>query len=169
MTVSEYNQTVDKYSDNLYRFVLKNIKDEDKAKDIVQDLRRGNYEAAKVDYKRFVAGTNALSALRRYDEIHNVHVQLVAAIEATVGILKGKVQRGLHDLPNGTYIFKSEHIDIVIKVKEGTVLMNRKVDALGLTKEEWELAKKGKPAAIVEAVENDLRKNAKPLAGWLGL
>ena len=37
MTVSEYNQTVDKYSDNLYRFVLKNIKDEDKAKDIVQD------------------------------------------------------------------------------------------------------------------------------------
>ena len=37
MTVKEYNQSVDDYSDNLYRFVLKNIKDEDKAKDIVQD------------------------------------------------------------------------------------------------------------------------------------
>ncbi len=28
---------MDDYSDNLYRFVLKNIKDEDKAKDIIQD------------------------------------------------------------------------------------------------------------------------------------
>ncbi len=37
MTVAEYNDSVDKYSDNLYRFVLKNIRDEDKAKDIVQD------------------------------------------------------------------------------------------------------------------------------------
>ena len=27
MTVKEYNQCVDDYSDNLYRFVLKNIKD----------------------------------------------------------------------------------------------------------------------------------------------
>jgi RNA polymerase sigma factor (sigma-70 family) len=37
MTVADYNDSVDKYSDNLYRFVLKNIKDNDKAKDIVQD------------------------------------------------------------------------------------------------------------------------------------
>ncbi|MCB0402728.1 MAG: RNA polymerase sigma factor [Flavobacteriales bacterium] len=37
MTVKEYNQCVDTYADNLFRFVLKNIKDEEKAKDIVQD------------------------------------------------------------------------------------------------------------------------------------
>ncbi len=37
MTVEEFNQTVDLYADNLYRFILKNIKDEDKARDIVQD------------------------------------------------------------------------------------------------------------------------------------
>lgn len=37
MTVAEYNQCVDSYSDALYRFVLKHIKDEDMAKDIVQD------------------------------------------------------------------------------------------------------------------------------------
>ncbi len=37
MTVREYNQCVDTYSDNLFRFDLKNIKDEEKAKDIVQD------------------------------------------------------------------------------------------------------------------------------------
>jgi len=36
MTVKEYNQCVDQFSDNVYRFILKNMKDEDKAKDIVQ-------------------------------------------------------------------------------------------------------------------------------------
>lgn len=28
---------MDLYADNVYRFILKNIKDEDKAKDVVQD------------------------------------------------------------------------------------------------------------------------------------
>jgi len=37
MTAKEYNTSVDTYADGVYRFVLKNIKDEDKAKDIVQD------------------------------------------------------------------------------------------------------------------------------------
>ncbi len=37
MTVKEYNNSVEQYSDNIYRFVLKNIKDTEKAKDIVQD------------------------------------------------------------------------------------------------------------------------------------
>ncbi len=37
MTVNEYNTTVDLYSDNLYRFILKHIKDKDIANDIVQD------------------------------------------------------------------------------------------------------------------------------------
>jgi RNA polymerase sigma-70 factor (ECF subfamily) len=37
MTVKEYNQSVDTHADAVFRFVLKNIKDEDKAKDIVQD------------------------------------------------------------------------------------------------------------------------------------
>lgn len=37
MNVDQYNTSVDLYSDNLYRFILKNIKDEDKAKDVVQD------------------------------------------------------------------------------------------------------------------------------------
>jgi RNA polymerase sigma factor (sigma-70 family) len=37
MTIEEYNSCVDSFSDNIFRFILKNIKDEDKAKDIVQD------------------------------------------------------------------------------------------------------------------------------------
>jgi RNA polymerase sigma factor (sigma-70 family) len=37
MTVEEYNRSVDLYSDNVYRFILKNVKDQAQAKDIVQD------------------------------------------------------------------------------------------------------------------------------------
>jgi RNA polymerase sigma-70 factor (ECF subfamily) len=37
MTVAEYNQCVDEYADGLYRFVLKNLHDEDNARDIVQE------------------------------------------------------------------------------------------------------------------------------------
>ena len=37
MNVREYNIAVDKYSDGVYRFILKNIRDEERAKDIVQE------------------------------------------------------------------------------------------------------------------------------------
>ncbi len=37
MTTTEYNHCVDDFADGVYRFILKNIKDEEKAKDIVQD------------------------------------------------------------------------------------------------------------------------------------
>lgn len=37
MTVEEYNKAVDQYADNLYRFVLKNLKDDHMSNDIVQD------------------------------------------------------------------------------------------------------------------------------------
>lgn len=37
MTPGEYNSSVDLYSDGAYRFILKNIRDKDKARDIVQD------------------------------------------------------------------------------------------------------------------------------------
>jgi RNA polymerase sigma-70 factor (ECF subfamily) len=37
MNVKEYNQAVDLYSDGIYRFILKNIRDEERARDIVQD------------------------------------------------------------------------------------------------------------------------------------
>ena len=37
MNTVEFNKTVDLYSDNLYRFILKSIRDADMANDIVQD------------------------------------------------------------------------------------------------------------------------------------
>jgi RNA polymerase sigma factor (sigma-70 family) len=37
MTATEFNTCVDLYADNLFRFILKNVRDKDVAKDIVQD------------------------------------------------------------------------------------------------------------------------------------
>ncbi len=37
MTVKDYNKAVEDFSNGIYRFILKNIKDEDKARDVVQD------------------------------------------------------------------------------------------------------------------------------------
>jgi len=37
MNSKEYNQSVDLYSDNIYRFILKNLRDEERSRDIVQD------------------------------------------------------------------------------------------------------------------------------------
>ncbi len=53
MSIEEYNAAVDKYSDNVYRFILKNIKDEEKAKDIVQDAFEKLWvKAENVPYKK---------------------------------------------------------------------------------------------------------------------
>lgn len=53
MTVSEYNSSVDRYSDNLFRFLLKNIKDEEKAKDLVQDTYEKLWmKVEEVNYKK---------------------------------------------------------------------------------------------------------------------
>ena len=46
MTVEEYNKSVDLYADGIYRFVLKTLKDQEKAKDTVQD----SYEKLWVKY-----------------------------------------------------------------------------------------------------------------------
>ena len=37
MTVKEYNRSVEEYSDSVYRFIRANLKDDDRANDIVQD------------------------------------------------------------------------------------------------------------------------------------
>jgi RNA polymerase sigma factor (sigma-70 family) len=37
MSIEHFNRCVDDHSDSVYRFILKNIKDQEKARDIVQD------------------------------------------------------------------------------------------------------------------------------------
>lgn len=47
MTVAEYNSCADLYSDGVYRFILKNIKDDDTANDIVQESYVRMWERVK--------------------------------------------------------------------------------------------------------------------------
>lgn len=74
MTVKEFNQAVDLYSDGVYRFVLKNIKDEDKAKDIVQDTyeklwkKHAEVNSAKVKSYLFSTAYHTLIDLTRREK-----------------------------------------------------------------------------------------------------
>jgi len=52
MTVKEYNISVEKYADSVYRFIRANLKDDDRSNDVVQDsyekLWRFQLEYAKI-------------------------------------------------------------------------------------------------------------------------
>ena len=53
MTVEEYNISVDEYADGVYRFIIHHIRDEEKAKDIVQDTYIKLWEKVKeVEYSK---------------------------------------------------------------------------------------------------------------------
>ena len=79
MTIKEYNNSVDSYSDGLYRFVLKNIKNPDMARDIVQDSfeklwKRVNdvsYEKVK-SYLFTTAYHTLIDAIRRDKRIEKI-------------------------------------------------------------------------------------------------
>lgn len=74
MTVREYNESVDAYSDNLFRFVLKNIKNEDKAKDIVQDTyvkfweKKDDVNPSKIKSYLFTTAYHTLIDVTRRDK-----------------------------------------------------------------------------------------------------
>ena len=72
MTVTEYNSCVNQYADGVFRFILKNIKDKDKAKDIVQDafeklwIKLTDIDAVSVkSYLFTIAYNTMLDTIRR--------------------------------------------------------------------------------------------------------
>lgn len=53
MTTAEYNKVVDLYADNAYRFVYKNIRDKERARDIVQDsFEKMWVNVEKIDFEK---------------------------------------------------------------------------------------------------------------------
>jgi RNA polymerase sigma factor (sigma-70 family) len=72
MTANEYNLCVDEHADAVYRFILKNIRDKDKAKDIVQDtfeklwIKLADIDATKVKSYLFTSAYHTMiDAIRR--------------------------------------------------------------------------------------------------------
>jgi RNA polymerase sigma factor (sigma-70 family) len=74
MTVAEYNKSVDDYSDGVYHFIFKNLKNEEKAKDVVQDtyeklwLKVDDVSAEKVKAYLFTAAYHTMIDLIRKDK-----------------------------------------------------------------------------------------------------
>ena len=74
MTIAEYNKSVDDFSDGLYRFILNNIKDEEKTKDIIQDtyeklwLKISNVSYEKVKSYLFTAAYHTMIDLIRKEK-----------------------------------------------------------------------------------------------------
>ncbi len=74
MTVNEYNKSVELFSDRIYRFILKSIKDVHKAEDIVQDSYEklwknvDNVNFAKVKSYLFRTAYNTMIDIIRKDK-----------------------------------------------------------------------------------------------------
>ena len=66
MTDRDFNQCVDNYSDGLYRFILHNMRDDEEAKDVVQDtfekmwMKHKDVEAAKAKSYLFTTGYHTM-------------------------------------------------------------------------------------------------------------
>lgn len=78
MTVEEYNRAVDAYADNIYRFVLKNLKDTHTSSDIVQDtfeklwMRLENVSALKVKTYLFTTAYHTMIDHTRKEKKYTV-------------------------------------------------------------------------------------------------
>lgn len=66
MTLNEYNKAVDHFADNLYRFILKNCRNEEMAQDVVQDtfeklwVKMDQVDGKKVKSYLFSAGYHTM-------------------------------------------------------------------------------------------------------------
>jgi RNA polymerase sigma-70 factor (ECF subfamily) len=79
MTIAEYNLCVEQFADSIYRFVLKNLRDTEGAKDIVQDTYEKlwqkhegvNYKKAK-SYLFTAAYHTMIDMIRRQKNTENI-------------------------------------------------------------------------------------------------
>jgi RNA polymerase sigma-70 factor (ECF subfamily) len=81
MTVKEYNRAVEEFADSVYRFIRGNLKDDDRANDIVQDAYEKLWRhVAEIDYivaKSWLFTTsyhNMIDILRRENRMTSLEV-----------------------------------------------------------------------------------------------
>src|SRR3954463_11975920 len=77
MTEKDYNECVTQYADNVYRFIVKNLRHEEDARDVVQTAfeklwrHRSEVDAAKSKSYLFTVAYNAMiDHLRKVKRIH---------------------------------------------------------------------------------------------------
>ncbi|MBL7813078.1 MAG: RNA polymerase sigma factor [Bacteroidetes bacterium] len=110
MNTEQFNQCVDMHSDALYRFALKNLKDEDEAREIVQiSFEKLWIRRQEVDYERvrsylFTTGYHAMVDFWRRQKRSS---EMTPELENTVSTpaqeykgLKGIIEKALKQLPD---------------------------------------------------------------------
>lgn len=82
MTVKEYNNAVDLLADNIYRFVLKHLKNKDASRDVVQDtfekvwMKRDSIDGAKVKSYLFTTAYHRLIDYTRKEKFQEDESQI---------------------------------------------------------------------------------------------
>ena len=102
MTAKEFNSAVDEFADNIYRFVLKHIKNVDAAKDIVQDtfakvwMKHETVEVTKIKSYLFTAAHHTLiDSVRK--EKYKEDVNKIDKYHSESPIKNMDLQKTLHD------------------------------------------------------------------------
>jgi RNA polymerase sigma factor (sigma-70 family) len=114
MTANEYNTCVNQYADGVFRFIVKNIRDTEKARDIVQDtfeklwLKVSELDAVKVKSYLFTTAYHTMiDSIRRekfqgdfdqVDELDYTHEQTYSDLKSVLneGVLKlSPIQRSV--------------------------------------------------------------------------
>lgn len=85
MNAKEYNLAVEKYSDAVYRFILSNIKDEERAKDIIQDtfekvwINREKINSEKIKSYLFTAAyhtmIDSIRKIKNITDLNDVNIK----------------------------------------------------------------------------------------------
>ncbi|MBI3136703.1 MAG: RNA polymerase sigma factor [Bacteroidetes bacterium] len=102
MTAREYNSAVDQYADNIYRFVLKHIKNTDVAKDIVQEtfakvwIKRDTVSVEKIRSYLFTTAHHTLIDVLRKEK-YQTTVEAIDKHESASPHKNTDLQKILHD------------------------------------------------------------------------
>lgn len=108
MNASDYNNCVDRYSDGLYRFMLKNTRDKDLAKDLVQDAfeklwrKLNEVDAEKAKTYLFTTGYHAFIDYTRKQKFKGDYNEVVEAnhnYQHNYNNLKEVINNALEQLP----------------------------------------------------------------------
>jgi RNA polymerase sigma factor (sigma-70 family) len=110
MTVQEYNECVKRFSDDVYRFVLSNMKFKEDAQDVIQNtfevlwMNKANVEVEKAkSYLFSVAFKKVIDLVRKRKRItfaEEIPDQLGGSVETKFTDLKKVLHRALDALPD---------------------------------------------------------------------
>lgn len=102
MTVQEYNNAVDQYADNIYRFVLKHLKNSELSKDVVQDTfakvweKKENISGEKVKSYLFTTAYHTLIDVVRKEK-YQEDEEMIDQYKNAEPIKNFDLQKTLHD------------------------------------------------------------------------